>query len=142
MKDNLISEFQKKNIETENKLKQQQNLYEAVRSDRNLYSKQLTETQDEIAEIKRRYKIVNHQISQLKEEIDAKEVALAKEHFEHKKKDKTIEEQSRTLEENRKIIEEKEEKLKNFVNIFHFYPFLNNNFIHYIILISCLIISF
>jgi len=28
----------------------------------------------------------------LKEEIDTKEVALAKENFEHKKKDKTIEE--------------------------------------------------
>ncbi len=54
LKDNLISEFQKKNIETEWKLKQQQNLYEAVRSDRNLYSKQLTETQDEISEIKKR----------------------------------------------------------------------------------------
>lgn len=82
LKDNLISEFQKKNVETEAKLKQQQSLYEAVRSDRNLYSKNLSETQDEIAEIKRRYKIVNHQISQLKEESDAKEVALAKEHFE------------------------------------------------------------
>lgn len=48
LKDNLISEFQKKNIETEAKLKQQQNLYEAVRSDRNLYSKNLAETQEEI----------------------------------------------------------------------------------------------
>ena len=55
-------------------MKQQQNLYEAVRSDRNLYSKNLTETQEEIAEIRRRYKIVNHQISQLKEEIDLKEL--------------------------------------------------------------------
>ena len=31
LKDNLISEFQKKNIETQAKLKQQQNLYETVR---------------------------------------------------------------------------------------------------------------
>ena len=98
LKDNLISEFQKKNIETEAKLKQQQTMYEGVRSERNLYSKQLTETQDEIAEIKRRYKIINHQISQLKEEIDNKEVALAKEGFEHKKKDKTVEELSREIE--------------------------------------------
>lgn len=98
LKDNLISEFQKKNLETEQKLQQQQSLYEAVRSDRNLYSQKLTETQDEIAEIKRRYKIVNHQISQLKEEIDSKEVALAKESFEHKKKDKTVEELSREIE--------------------------------------------
>jgi chromosome segregation ATPase len=64
LKDNLISEFQKKTIEAEAKLKQQQQLYEAVRSDRNVYSKNLTETQDEIAEIKRRYKIVMHQIAQ------------------------------------------------------------------------------
>jgi septal ring factor EnvC (AmiA/AmiB activator) len=61
-----------------------------VRSDRNLYSKQLTETQDEIAEIKRRYKIINYQIAQLKEEIDAKENALSREHAEHKNKDKQI----------------------------------------------------
>jgi hypothetical protein len=47
---------------------------------------------EEISEIRRRYKIVKHQISQLKEEIDLKELSLAKEHFEHKKKDKTIEE--------------------------------------------------
>ena len=48
---------------------QQQNLYEAVRSDRNLYSKNLIESQDEIAEMKRKFKIMNHQIEQLKEEI-------------------------------------------------------------------------
>ena len=115
LKDNLISEFQKKNIETESKLKQQQNLYEAVRSDRNLYSKNLTETQEEIAEIKRKYRIVNHQITQLKEEIDAKEVALSKEHFEHKKKDKTIEEQQKSIGKYEKDKEDKDEKIKKFV---------------------------
>ena len=50
-----------------------QNLYEAVRSDRNLYSKSLIESQDEIAEMKRKFKIMNHQIEQLKEEIQAKD---------------------------------------------------------------------
>jgi|TARA_B110000285_G_C15050652_1_gene576787 hypothetical protein len=43
LKQNLISELKKENIEFEGKLKQQQNLYEAVRSDRNLYSKNLIE---------------------------------------------------------------------------------------------------
>lgn len=118
LKDNLISEFQKKNIETESKLKQQQNLYEAVRSDRNLYSKNLTETQEEIAEIKRRYRIVNHQISQLKEEIDLKEIALNKEHFEHKKKDKNIEEQKKIIEKYEKDKKDKDEKIKKFVTIY------------------------
>jgi peptidoglycan hydrolase CwlO-like protein len=48
-------------------------LYEQVRSDRNLYSKNLIEAQDEIAEMKRKFKIMNHQIEQLKEEITAKD---------------------------------------------------------------------
>lgn len=63
----MISEYQKKNLETESKLKDQQKHYETVRAEKNMYAKNLSETEDEIAEIKRRYKIVNHQISQLKE---------------------------------------------------------------------------
>ena len=65
--------LQHKIVEGEAKMKQQQNLYEAVRSDRNLYSKNLIESQDEIAEMKRKFKIMNHQIEQLKEEIQAKD---------------------------------------------------------------------
>lgn len=71
-------ELQKKIQEGEAKLKQQQNLYEAVRSDRNLYSKNLIEAKDEILEIKRKFKIMNHQIEQLKEEIKAKEGQIVK----------------------------------------------------------------
>ena len=40
-----IFDYKKKIAEAETKLKQQQNLYEAVRSDRNLYSKNLIESQ-------------------------------------------------------------------------------------------------
>ncbi|EGR32879.1 hypothetical protein IMG5_068180 [Ichthyophthirius multifiliis] len=107
-------ERRKKIKETEAKLKAQQHLYEEVRKHKNKYSKNLSETQDEIAEIKRRYKITNHQISQLKEEIDAKEIALAKEHFEHKKKDKAIEEHAHILEKNKKDIDGMQEEIKNF----------------------------
>lgn len=78
LKKNLIGELKKENIEFEAKLKQQQNLYEAVRSDRNLYSKNLIECQDEVAELKRKFKIATHQISQLKDEIDAKDQNLTK----------------------------------------------------------------
>jgi len=83
-----IFDFKKKIAEAETKLKQQQNLYEAVRSDRNLYSKNLIESQDEITEMKRKLKIMNHQIDQLKEEIQAKEGALVKEHLEHQRVEK------------------------------------------------------
>ncbi|CAM9754303.1 unnamed protein product [Discosporangium mesarthrocarpum] len=40
-----VAELQKKMIASGSRLKQQQNLYEAVRSDRNVYSKNLIETQ-------------------------------------------------------------------------------------------------
>lgn len=76
LKKNLIGELKKETIDLESKLKQQQNLYEAVRSDRNLYSKNLIEAQDEVAELKRKFKIASHQISQLKDEIELKDTAL------------------------------------------------------------------
>lgn len=83
-----IVDLQKQIADGESKLKQQQNLYEGVRADRNLYSKNLIEAQDEIQEMKRKFKIMNHQIEQLKEEISAKDLALVKEHFDHMKVEK------------------------------------------------------
>ena len=80
-----IFDLKKKIAESETKLKQQQNLYEAVRSDRNLYSKNLIESQDEITEMRRKLKITSHQIDQLKEEINSKEAQLVKEHHEKQK---------------------------------------------------------
>ena len=83
-----IADLQRKIIDGHSRLKQQQNLYEAVRSDRNLYSKNLIESQEEITEMKRKFKIMNHQIEQLKEEITAKDHTLVKEHFNHHNVDK------------------------------------------------------
>lgn len=83
-----IFDYKKKIAEAETKLKQQQNLYEAVRSDRNLYSKNLIESQDEITEMKRKLKIMNHQIDQLKEEITSKEQALVNEHLSRQRVEK------------------------------------------------------
>eukprot|EP00210_Caulerpa_lentillifera_P001811 g1741.t1 len=80
-----IMDLQKKITDSESKLKQQQNLYEAIRADRNMYSKNLIGAQDSIQEMKRKLKIMNHQIEQLKEEISAKDLALLKEHFDHMK---------------------------------------------------------
>jgi len=83
IKDLVIFERKKRLREAKVKLKQQQMLYEAVRSDRNLYSKQLIEAQDDIAEYKRKFDILNHQIDQLKEEIVVKEQAIFTEHMTH-----------------------------------------------------------
>ena len=72
IKNNIIAELQKKNLELESKLKHQMNLYEAVRSDRNLYSKNLLEAQEEIGDLTKKYTRMAHQINQLKEEIKTK----------------------------------------------------------------------
>merc|ERR1719473_996737 len=100
-----IMNHPKKVGEWEAKLKQQQHLYESVRSDRNLYSKNLIEAQDEIAEMKRKFKIMNHQIEQLKEEIAAKDEALVKESFAHQKVEKQCEQMRNEISRMRRLLE-------------------------------------
>merc|ERR1719238_1803496 len=103
LREMTILDLQKKISEGDAKLKQQEQLYEAVRSDRNLYSKNLIESQDEIAEMKRKFKIMNHQIEQLKEEITAKDHALVKEHFDRQKVEKQREQLKNELGKLRKL---------------------------------------
>ncbi|NWX27226.1 CFA58 protein, partial [Notiomystis cincta] len=64
------------------KLKQQQNLCETLRTERTLYSKNLIEAKDEIAEMKMKLKTATRQVDQLKEELKEKDGALEKAHVE------------------------------------------------------------
>ena len=73
LKNNLIAKLQKKNLEAEAKLKLQFNLYEQVRSDRNLYSKNLLEAYSQIAELRTNFKRLTAHIGQLKEETIVKD---------------------------------------------------------------------
>ncbi|XP_062390112.1 cilia- and flagella-associated protein 58 [Sardina pilchardus] len=107
-----IFEYKKKIAEAETKLKQQQNLYEAVRSDRNLYSKNLIEAQDEITELKRKLKIMNHQIDQLKEEINGKEAALVKEHLEFQR----VEKEKEVLKAELQKLKQQAQETKQFID--------------------------
>ncbi|ELV11671.1 Coiled-coil domain-containing protein 147, partial [Tupaia chinensis] len=106
-----IFDYRKRIAESETKLKQQQNLYEAVRSDRNLYSKNLVEAQDEITEMKRKLKIMTHQVDQLKEEISAKESALVKLHLEHQR----IEKEKETLKAELQKLRQQALETKHFI---------------------------
>merc|ERR1712072_388632 len=82
-KDNQLANLKKMITDVKSKLNQQMNLYEAVRTDKNLYSKNLIESLEEISEMKKKFRIMYHQIEQLKEEIKEKDSQLIKEHFEH-----------------------------------------------------------
>ncbi|XP_035262172.1 cilia- and flagella-associated protein 58 isoform X1 [Anguilla anguilla] len=108
-----IFDYRKKIAEAETKLKQQQNLYEAVRSDRNLYSKNLNEALVEIAEMKRQLKIMNHQVDQLKEEIGGKESALVKEHLEFQRVEKDKEALKTELQKMKQQVQETKQFIAN-----------------------------
>ena len=71
-----VDESQRAIHDSENKLKQQQGLFEQVLNERNLYSKNLLELHSDIQDMRRKFKIMNHSILQLKEEIQQKEKDL------------------------------------------------------------------
>ncbi|XP_031166935.1 cilia- and flagella-associated protein 58 [Sander lucioperca] len=83
-----IFDWRKKVTEAECQLKQQENLLESVVSERNLYSKNLIEAQEEISEMKRKMKTMNNQVTRLRDEITGKELAIAKDQQEHKRLEK------------------------------------------------------
>ncbi|XP_068457402.1 cilia- and flagella-associated protein 58 [Clinocottus analis] len=83
-----IFDWRKKVTEAECKLKQQENLLESVVSERNLYSKNLIEAQEEIAEMRRKMKTMNNQVTRLRDEITGKELALSKDQQEHRRLEK------------------------------------------------------
>lgn len=74
-----IYELKKSVTERDNRLRMQQNLFDAVRSDRNALQKTLQESTAEAGELKKKVKITLHQIEQLKEDISMKEQQLIKE---------------------------------------------------------------
>merc|ERR1712072_132781 len=104
-RDNKHAELKAAVADVKQKLSQQKNLYEAVKTDRNLYSKNCLESNDEIAEMKRKFRSMSHQIEALKEEIKEKDQLLIKEHFEKNKVKKRSEAISDNLKKARKRME-------------------------------------
>ncbi|NXP70149.1 CFA58 protein, partial [Ramphastos sulfuratus] len=83
-----ICDYEKKIKESDIKLKQQQTECESTRTERNLYSQNLIEAKEEIAEVTNKLKTVTLQVEQLKEEIANKDAALVKAHEDHKQMEK------------------------------------------------------
>ena len=75
----IMQHNQKQLEEYRSELKKQQNLYHSVRNDRSQLTRAVTESHDEIADLKEKMKVLTHQFDQLKEEIIAKEMDLVKE---------------------------------------------------------------
>ena len=77
--DTILQHNKKQIEEYKAELKKQQNLYHSVRNDRAQLTRAVTESHDEIADLKEKMKVLTHQFDQLKEEIIAKEMDLVKE---------------------------------------------------------------
>ncbi len=84
-RDERLEEVKKQIGDVKAKIAQQKNLYDAVVADRNVYSKNLIESNEEIAVMETKFKIMYHTIEQLKEEIREKDHALIREKFDEQK---------------------------------------------------------
>ena len=57
--------YRKELADLEIQLKKQQNLYHAVRNDKNILNKGLTEAHDEISDLKGKLRVLNHQFDEV-----------------------------------------------------------------------------
>lgn len=99
-----LTAVSKETGEVQTKLNQQKNLYDAVCTDRNLKSKNLIDSNEEIAEMKGEFKMMHHQIQQLKEEIKDRDTQLVKDHAEHQKMVKSNESIAEQIEKSKKKV--------------------------------------
>jgi len=83
-----MAALQRKIEEGGAKLKQQQSLYDAVKADRNMYLKNLSDANAEIGEMRRAFKQLSHTIDSVRTDIEAKDAALIREHSEHHRVEK------------------------------------------------------
>eukprot|EP00928_Gymnodinium_smaydae_P079977 TRINITY_DN63790_c0_g1_i1.p1 TRINITY_DN63790_c0_g1~~TRINITY_DN63790_c0_g1_i1.p1 ORF type:complete len:871 (-),score=303.32 TRINITY_DN63790_c0_g1_i1:69-2585(-) len=110
MRASRLTELKKQIANVQAKRNKQKNLYDAVCMDRNLHAKNLVESSEQITEMRRKFKIMFHQTTALKEEIREKDNRLVRDIFKHKK----------VLQLNERLKESKESKLrrmKNLINI-------------------------
>ena len=103
-----VGNLQHDMAELEGKLRTQQNLLEAVRADRNAYSKQLIQQKDDMSEQKHKFSHLNHRILQVKQEIGDKDADLVAEHFKLQRLNKDIQDLTRSVATLQARITEKE----------------------------------
>jgi hypothetical protein len=106
----VLTELKKQIANVQAKLTQQKNLYDAVCMDRNLHAKNVVEATEQIDDMRRKFKIMFHQTTALKEEIREKDNRVVRGHFKHKKVQQL----------NEKLKDSKEKaarRMRNLVNI-------------------------
>lgn len=106
-----VNDAHAKIAEVQEKLKNQQSMYEAVRTERNLCSKNLLDSNEKIAELKRKHEIMNQQLTQLNDEITVNDKTMLKMH----KEQKTTKEEKHKLVVVQKSLQNEIERLKHMI---------------------------
>jgi len=83
-----------------------------VRSDRNLYSKNLLEAQEEIAELRMKFRRMTQQISQLKEETFSKDNSISEENQKQKQLQDKNQSLNQDIQKIQRNIDSSEEMIK------------------------------
>eukprot|EP00736_Rhodelphis_marinus_P006079 Rmarinus@m.15376 len=83
VKDLIIMDLTKKDVDTTNRLKEYSQLYELVKNERNKYVNLIQASQQALAEMKEKIKILQNEIEILRNESAAKDKELAKERLEY-----------------------------------------------------------
>jgi len=106
----VLTELKKQIANVQAKLNQQKNLYDAVCMDRNVHAKNLVESTEQIDEMRRKFKIMFHDTTALKEEIREKDNRVVRGHFKHKK----VQQLNEKLKDSK---EKAHRRMKNLMNI-------------------------
>merc|ERR1719253_2216768 len=109
-RDVRLTDLKKQIADVQAKRNQQKNLYDAVCMDRNLHSKNLVESTEQIDDMRRKFKIMFHQTTALKEEIREKDNRVVRGHFKHKK----VQQLNEKLKDSK---EKAQRRMKNLMNI-------------------------
>eukprot|EP01083_Nonionella_stella_P201161 736033_1 len=107
-----IVNIQKEILTNESKLRQQQNLLEAVRADRNMYNKTMTEQKQEMQEYRRKFETLTHSIQQLKAELLEKDNSFVAEHFNVERVDDEVLALKAKIEDVQKRVQEWDETIE------------------------------
>ncbi|XP_061819203.1 cilia- and flagella-associated protein 58 [Nerophis lumbriciformis] len=109
-----IHNWKKRVAEEECKLKRKEDILESVISERNHYSKNLVEAQDSISKLKIKMRSMANQMTQLKDEITAKELVIYKDQQHHKR----LERDNEVLKADLKLIKQQlEEEMQRVENL-------------------------
>jgi len=112
-RDNQMAHLKKCISEVKAQLGQQKTLFEAVKTDKNLYAKNHSETQVEISEMTNKFKEMGNNIERMKEEIKEKDKAINNEHMDNEE----IKKNTEKIEEKKDILSKQQKKSQQVVEL-------------------------